>query len=140
MAKLKIHLKPGERIFLNGAVVAVDRKVTLELLNDVAFLLQSHVLQAEEATTPLRQLYFIVQSMLMEPSTKELARGLFGKMHQELLVTFKNVDVLEGLVAVDACIQSDRAFDALKKLRRLFVLEAEILARSGACERPAAVA
>ena len=53
---LKISLKPNEKIYLNGAVIRVDRKVTLELLNDVQFLLESHVLQIDEASTPLRQL------------------------------------------------------------------------------------
>ena len=36
---LRISLKSGERIFINGAVLRVDRKVALEFLNDVTFLL-----------------------------------------------------------------------------------------------------
>ncbi len=62
---LKISLKPNEKIYVNGAVIRTDRKVTLEFLNDVQFLLENHVLQPEDASTPLRQLYFIVQVMLM---------------------------------------------------------------------------
>src|SRR5690606_1917209 len=54
---LKISLKANEKIYVNGAVIKADRKVSLEFLNDVQFLLQSHVLQPEEASTPLRQLY-----------------------------------------------------------------------------------
>jgi flagellar protein FlbT len=42
----------------------LDRKATIELLNDAAFLLETPVIQASEATTPLRQLYFVVQMML----------------------------------------------------------------------------
>jgi flagellar biosynthesis repressor protein FlbT len=44
---MNISLRRGERIFINGAVLRVDRKVCLELLNDVTFLLESHVMQAE---------------------------------------------------------------------------------------------
>ena len=44
---LKISLKPNEKIYINGAVLKVDRKVSIELLNDVQFLLENHVLQAE---------------------------------------------------------------------------------------------
>jgi flagellar protein FlbT len=58
---LKISLKPNEKIYINGAVVRVDRKVSIEFLNDVQFLLENHVLQPEDASTPLRQLYFIAQ-------------------------------------------------------------------------------
>ena len=61
---LRISLKSGERIFINGAVLRVDRKVALEFLNDVTFLLENHVLQPEDATTPLKQLYFIAQMIL----------------------------------------------------------------------------
>ncbi|MFO7460819.1 MAG: flagellar biosynthesis repressor FlbT, partial [Desulfatiglandales bacterium] len=62
---LKISLKPNEKIYVNGAVLKTDRKVSLEFLNDVDFLLEAHVMQPEEAITPIRQLYFIVQVMLM---------------------------------------------------------------------------
>ena len=70
---LRISLKSGERIFINGAVLRVDRKVALEFLNDVTFLLENHVLQLEDATTPLRQLYFIAQMMLINPEGKLVA-------------------------------------------------------------------
>ncbi len=76
---LKISLRPNEKIYLNGAVIRTDRKVTIELLNDVQFLLESHVLQAADATTPLRQLYFMVQMMLIDPQTLPQARELFRK-------------------------------------------------------------
>ena len=62
-----ISLKSGERIFINGAVVRVDRKVSIEFLNDVTFLLEAHVMQPEQTTTPFRQLYFAAQAMLIDP-------------------------------------------------------------------------
>ena len=65
---MKISLRAGERIYINGAVLRVDRKVSLELVNDVMFLLEGQVMQASDATTALRQLYFIVQLMLMNPT------------------------------------------------------------------------
>ncbi len=86
---LKISLKPNEKIYLNGAVIRVDRKVTIELLNDVQFLLESHVLQANEASTPLRQLYFMVQIMLIDPqgaagprAVPQVAAALDRKLHR----------------------------------------------------------
>lgn len=124
---LKIYLKPRERIFINGAVIRADRKVALEFLNDVSFLLESHVIQEEEATTPLRQLYFIVQSMLMEPQTHQIAKSLYGNAYRGLLSTFRNQDILEGLVSVNVSVETNRTYDALKKLRSLFPLEHEIL-------------
>ena len=76
---LKISLKPNEKIYINGAVIRVDRKVTVELMNDVQFLLESHVIQAEDASTPLKQLYFILQIMLMNPPGAVEARDMFRR-------------------------------------------------------------
>jgi flagellar protein FlbT len=124
---LKVHLKPNERMYINGGVIRVDRKVTLELMNDVVFLLEGHVLQEEQATTPLRQLYFIVQSMLMEPRNQPMARALYEQSHQALLVTFKNMDVIEGLLEVQDLMARGRTFESLRKIRSLFPLERDIL-------------
>lgn len=134
-----ISLKAGERIFVNGAVLRVDRKVTLEFLNDVTFLLESHVIQPEQTTTPLKQLYFIVQTMLVEPANAALANALFEDAIGGLMHMFKRPDLLEALVAVQALVRDDRNFEALKKLRALFPIEAEILA-AGATEVNAPIA
>jgi flagellar protein FlbT len=125
--RLKIHLKANERIFINGGVLRVDRKVAIELLNDVVFLLESHVLQQDQATTALRQLYFVVQSMLIEPRTGSLSRQIYEQMHRNLIANFKNQDVLEGLVEVRQLIERGRAFEALKRIRLLFATEDELL-------------
>lgn len=137
---LKIHLKSNERIFVNGGVLKVDRKVAIEFMNDVVFLMEGHIIQQHEATTPLKQLYFIVQSMLMDPKTSDLARQFYEQSHKMLISTFKNQDVLEGLVAVKQLIERDRPFDALKKIRALFLIEAEILGLAELTEPVGAVA
>ena len=128
--RLKIHLKANERIFVNGAELKVDRKVALELLNDVVFLLEGHVMQQEQATTPLRQLYFVVQAMLMEPKTIALARQIYQQTHRSLILAVKNQDVLEGLVEVRGLIDRDKAFEALKRIRSLFAIEDQLLGQA----------
>ena len=49
---MNITLRAGERFFINGAVIRIDRKATIELLNDVTFLLENHVMQAKDAIDP----------------------------------------------------------------------------------------
>jgi flagellar protein FlbT len=124
---LRISLKSGERIFINGAVLRVDRKVALEFLNDVTFLLENHVLQLEEATTPLRQLYFIVQMMLMNPEGVDQSMAMFRKSIPMLLNCFENEQVLAELKRIDGMVSSGRAFDALKAIRSLYPIEEKIL-------------
>ncbi len=124
---LRISLKSGEKIFINGAVLRVDRKVSLEFLNDVTFLLENHVLQLEDTTTPLRQLYFIVQMMLINPEGKEQSLTLFRKSITMLLATFKNEEIRSELKRIDATVSSGRPFDALKTIRGLYGKEESIL-------------
>jgi flagellar protein FlbT len=128
--RMKIHLKANERLYINGGVIQVDRKVAIELLNDVVFLLQSHVMQQEQATTPLRQLYFVVQSMLIEPRTEAMSRQLYEESHCALIAAFKSQDVLEGLVAARGLIERGKLFEALKRIRALFPIEDEVIGRT----------
>lgn len=125
---IQISLKPGERIFINGAVLRVDRKVTVELLNDVTFLLESHVLQAADATTPLRQLYFIAQTMLMDPANADSTRTLFEGTHRLMMSVVENEDILDGLKSAGGSIAAGKIFDALKTIRGLYGIEQDVLA------------
>ena len=124
---LRISLKSGERIFINGAVLRVDRKVAIEFLNDVTFLLENHVLQPEGATTPLRQLYFIVQMMLINPEGASQSMIMFRKSITMLLASFANDEILAELKRIDAVVTSGRPFDALKAIRALYPIEERIL-------------
>jgi flagellar protein FlbT len=123
----RVWLRPGEKIYINGAVLRADRKVSLEFLNDVTFLLENHVLQPGQTTTPLRQLYFIIQTMLIDPASAQAAQGMFTHLHTRLLETFNNKEVLEGLRLAGELMATDRRFEALKLVRSLFQLEEQLL-------------
>jgi flagellar biosynthesis repressor protein FlbT len=132
---LKITLKANEKIYVNGAVIKTDRKVSLEFLNDVQFLLQGHVLQPEDANTPLRQLYFIVQIMLMDPKARDEARALLRRSIPLLLASFSDDTILNALKHIDQLVSEDHVYEALKAIRALYPREAEILARGGNSEK-----
>ena len=124
---LKISLKPNEKIYINGAVIRVDRKVTVELMNDVQFLLESHVIQAEEASTPLKQLYFILQVMLMNPAGAAEARDMFRRSLPLLLASFEDAQICAGLKQIDRMVGEDHIYEALKAIRALYPLERRAL-------------
>ena len=124
---MRLGLKAGERLYVNGAVLRVDRKVNIELLNDVKFLLEAHVLQPEETTTPLRQLYFTIQMMLMDSENAEAAELMYRALLASLQETFENETVLAGLKKVERQVSKSRLFDSLKTLRALFPEEERIV-------------
>src|SRR5215208_5400083 len=123
-----LSLRSGTKVYINGAVLRVDRNVNIELLNDVTFLLESHVLQPQEATTPLRQLYFVLQTILMDPSGAGPARAMAAEMLVRLAASFEDAAVLNGLQAVRDQVDRGRLFEAPRTLRSLYPVEAGILA------------
>lgn len=137
---LKLSLKPNEKIYINGAVIKVDRKVTLELLNDVQFLLESHVLLPEEASTPLRQLYFMIQVMLMEPTGAPQALELFRQSLPLALMSFENEEVRAGLKQIDRMVGEGRVYEALRALRSLYNLEEKALVAAPQTQEPRPIA
>ena len=124
---LKISLKPNEKIYLNGAVITVDRKVTIELLNDVQFLLESHVLQIDEASTPLRQLYFILQVMLMNPTGANDAYEMFRRSLPLMIASFSDPEISGTLKQIDRMVGEGHVYEALKAIRGLYPLESKAL-------------
>ena len=124
---LKLSLKPNEKLYVNGAVIRVDRKVTVELLNDVQFLLENHVLQPEQASTPLKQLYFILQIMLMNPQGAVDARDMFRRSLPLMLANFTDEHIRATLKNVDRMVGEDKIYEALRAIRSLYPLERNIL-------------
>lgn len=125
---MNITLRAGERLFINGAVIRIDRKASIELLNDVTFLLENHVMQAQAATTLVRQIYFAVQIMLMEPTAAVNAAPLARSLIESALVAYRAPELAAGLKGVAVSLGRNRYFEALKALRRLFALEDKELA------------
>jgi flagellar biosynthesis repressor protein FlbT len=120
---MNITLRAGERFFINGAVIRIDRKASIELLNEVTFLLENHVMQVEQATTLIRQIYFAVQIMLMDPTAVSSAAPLARSLIESALQAYRTPELAAGLRGVDASLLRGRNFEALKALRGLFILE-----------------
>ena len=129
---MHISLRAGEKFYINGAVVRVDRKVSIELLNDATFLLEAHVMHVDEVTTPLRQLYFIVQIMLMNPADTPPASQMFASALAVNRENFDQGEIAKGLSQVERFVLENRKFEALKTIRALLPLEAEALGKGKA--------
>ena len=120
---MNITLRSGERLYLNGAVIRVDRKTTIELLNDAAFLLESHVMQAADATTPFRQIYFAVQIALMDPSCGSTVGPVIETLITQTEAAVKSAALIAALASARDLIARGRHFEALKTLRANYAVE-----------------
>ena len=137
---IQFRLKAGQRLFVNGAVLRVDRKVAIEFLNDVTFLLDSHVIDADQATTPLRQLYFVIQLIMMDPTSDANMQPVLEQVYRDVTEAFENEQVKLGLQSLRPLLDQRRYFDALKILRRLFPIEEEVMNDKVAIVQPIAQA
>ncbi|GHB18443.1 putative flagellum biosynthesis repressor protein FlbT [Pseudovibrio japonicus] len=127
---MRLHLKAGEKVFINGAVLSFEQKTSVKLLNDASFLLEAYVMQPEAATSPLRQLYFYIQNALIDPKTEldSLERALL--MLASIRQALRNAEILEGLEDVEMKVKKKRYFDALRTLKKLFEAEKTILSET----------
>jgi flagellar biosynthesis repressor protein FlbT len=121
-----IHLKRNEKLFINGAVIRLDRRGSIELMNDAQFMLENHVMQQEQATTPLRQLYFIAQTMLMDPENAHLTLCLFRSFAQQLKFCTVDRECVNKVSEVESLVEQDDYYNALKLLRKLFAFDDQL--------------
>ncbi len=127
MGNIRLFLRANDRLFVNGAVLRADRKVSFELLNDATFLLENHVLQKEDATTPLKQMYFIVQLLLIDPKSAASSMEIFRKIVSDIFESLDNQQLKNAIKHVDVEVSSGKAFSALKMIRELYPLEEMIM-------------
>jgi flagellar protein FlbT len=123
-----IHLKKNEKLFINGAVIRLDRRGSIELLNDAQFLLSNHVMQAEDAKTPLRNLYFVVQTMIMDPQNSELTRCVFVSQSEQVRRTIRREGYHAVLDQAEKQVATADYYAALKTLRTNFRMDDEVIA------------
>src|SRR5262245_23801011 len=122
-----IPLRAGEKIFINGAVVRADRKVELEVMNEVPYLLEHQIIHVDQTSTTLRQLYYVLQTMIMDPSCIPAARDVFECSSKWLVDAVANQELLAGVRLAREQVALGRTFDALKTVRELFPIEDSIL-------------
>src|ERR1700730_1140325 len=98
---LKLSLKPGEKFVLNGAVVQNgDRRCALLLQNKASVLREKDIMQAEEASSPARRIYFPVMMMYLDQSADHQYQDEFVQRLSEFMGAVHNPDVLTECVNV----------------------------------------
>ena len=127
MKPMRLTFKSGERFYINGAVIRFPKKTTIELLNEAEFLLENHIIQADETTTPLRQLYFIAQMMFTSPTNSEEAHKMFLRFARSLTNTVDHYRLCAGIQEIVDVVNSGNYYDAMKRIRELYPLEESLM-------------
>lgn len=125
---LKLKLAPGEKIVVNGAVMTNGHHgATLTINNQAAIMREGHILQEDDADTPTKRTYFLVQAMLLSPPPTPAQQDAFRRAMAELRACYQRPTGIELLHEVQGQIDVANYYKALSALRRLIDYEAQLL-------------
>ena len=122
---LKITLKPKERMIIGGAVITNgDSKCNLIIENKVPLLRDKNILNEEEANTPARRIYFVIQLMYID----EENLTTHHKKYWDLASAFIQAapSALGMIKQISEHIVSNRYYMALKLAGKLIEYEQEV--------------
>ena len=126
---LKIILKPGEKIIISGAVITNGEK-TAQLLveNQVPILRQKDILGEDEATTPCRRIYFVIQLMYIDAGNLAMHHHTYWNLVKDVLKAAPST--LSLIDRISDQILNNRHYQALKLAKKLIEYEEEAVAHA----------
>ncbi|PWC37802.1 flagellar biosynthesis repressor FlbT [Azospirillum sp. TSO35-2] len=129
---LKLRLKPCERVVINGCVVQNEnRRYTLTVSNFAQIIRGSDILQEEEAVTPVRRSYFLIQSMLLDPTVAANGSGAVAEMMAQLYTAFSRADIQDCIARAMGHVGERDYYKALAALRPVMDYEGTLLGSMG---------
>ena len=127
---LRISLRDGERVVINGAVLRSEGKTVLHADNRCAILRGREVMTPEDVTSPMRALYFHCQMAYIEPQNLLSHQDQILQLLNGLLTTGATTPLVEICVALAGKVAQGDFYRALAECRRLIALEDEAAAET----------
>lgn len=123
---LVIDLKPGERLLVGEAIITNDRQRTrLTIEGSVPILREKDILRPEDADTPCKQLYVMIQLMYVGRDPASLHDQYFALARD---IQDAAPSTTHFILAINQNIIAGSYFKALKDARRLIRYEGELIA------------
>lgn len=123
---LIIDLKPGEKILIGTAVITNDQQRTrLHIAGEAPILREKDVLQEDEADTPCKKVYFLVQCMYLARNPREYHPKYF-----EMLKIIQQAAPSTSIffMRINEQIIQGHYYKALREAKDLIAHETELLA------------
>lgn len=115
---LRIELKPRERFILGGAVLRNgDTRSELILENNVPILRGKNILSLEDADTPCKRIYFLIQLMYVEGGNLEGHQDTYWALVRDIVKAAPSM--LDLIDAINEHLVGGRYYEALKLTRKL---------------------
>ena len=121
-------LKPGEKILIGDAVITNDSQRTrLHIAGDSPIMREKDVMQEEDANTPCRKVYFLVQCMYLARSSKDYQTSYFELVHE---IQKASPSSTIFFMQINEQIIEDRYYKALKLAKQLIAHVAELIEKA----------
>jgi flagellar protein FlbT len=129
---LVLKLAPGERVLINGAVVENgDRRTRLTLITPNAHVLRLRdAIHPHEVDTPVKRVCYIAQMAVAGEADPQDARAQLASGIEQLQAVFVDAESDAALRTAAKHATEDRFYPALRALRTLLPLEAQLLERA----------
>ncbi|MSO55207.1 MAG: flagellum biosynthesis protein FlbT [Rhodospirillales bacterium] len=128
---LKLQIKAGQRIIVNGAVVENigTRTAALLVKNEAAIMRDTDILTPEDAVTPASRAYYALQCLYLFPSQTDKYLPLFKDLSAGYAEAAPSArEIIDGL---REHVDQGQFYMALKKARDLIQHEAKVLTHVG---------
>lgn len=123
---LVIDLKPREKILIGNAVITNDAQRTrLHIEGEAPILRERDVLKEEDATSPCKRIYFIIQLMYLAKDATELYDSYFTAIRE---VQDAAPSMALRIADISQFILSGHYYKALREARKLIDYEQELIA------------
>lgn len=125
---LKVELKPGERIIIGESIVTNDdQRTRLVIEGDAPILREKDIMTVDEADTPCKRVYLVVQLMYLsrDPQTHHDA---YFKLVKEIIAAAPSTS--RYFDRVNNQILTGNSYKALKEAQSLIEYEKELLANA----------
>ncbi|MFC0686524.1 flagellar biosynthesis repressor FlbT [Novosphingobium clariflavum] len=126
---LRISLKKGEPVIVNGAVLRAQGRTDLVVENTATILRGREVMKPEEAVTPARALYFACMMAYIDEA--ELARHQQSVLErlETLMAALESHEAKAVCIRFAQKVATGKFYAALVDCRWLIAYEADALAR-----------
>jgi flagellar biosynthesis repressor protein FlbT len=123
---LKIVLKPDEKIIINQAVI-INGKTKTEFIveNKSAILRKKDILKQEDATSPCKGLYYLLQMAYLFPESEDMNLNLANKLIEDIKNAAPSLSA--HILHISQTLNEKDFYKALKDCQKLIKIEEEIL-------------
>lgn len=127
---LRISLRDGEKMIVNGAVLRSVGRTDLSIENNAAILRGRDLMTPEEANTPARRLYFACMMAYVDQGEVETHQDAIVGLVRELMEALQSPEAKSVCIAFAQKVATGQFYKALADCRWLINYEAEALSRA----------